>query len=258
MLKYNDRKEEIRLKKNIYYFENLKVALTNCHNAEFYNYIIAFVKPFLNNKIERNKLSSNYSLLMHDDSFRVYIDVLNKDNKLEVMIRLSPIVKNTNLPSFYRKVIFDNYLITLIDRINYENQEEKTTFSLFQNTCQINELGENALICQITDDFKVTNEKCLKRISALRINENRDCMIEEWDSLSKENKYYKANHVFTTFEDALIGEYLKLEKEEVSFKYIIDFINNLPNRNLNCKRKIEEEKQNAPKGTNNLVLFLKN
>lgn len=249
MLMYNDRKEEIRLKKNIYYFENLKVALTNCHNAEFYNYIIAFVKPFLNNKIERNKLSSNYSLLMHDDSFRVYIDVLNKDNKLEVMIRLSPIVKNTNLPSFYRKVIFDNDLITLIDRINYENQEEKTIFSLFQNTCQINELGENALICQITDDFKVTNEKCLKRISALRINENRDCMIEEWDSLSKENKYYKANHVFTTFEKTLNGESLNFDKEEITYSYAINFVNDLLNENLTLKEKLTK------KETKHLVLF---
>ena len=197
---------------------------------------------------------------MHDSNFKAYIWVRNEDDKLEVIIQITPIIKNTNLNFFFRKVIFDKDLITLIDRTSYENQkekqiEEKTIFSLFQNSCQINELGENALVCRIITDSETTNEKCLKSIKALRINKNKESIIEEWNSESKENKYFKASHIFTTFEKILNGESLIFNKEEATYSYAINFINNWLKENSNYKSKINEEKRAATKEAKHLVLF---
>ncbi len=254
-LKCNMKKVD---EKNYGAYEDLKIALSECPNLTFNQYILDFVKPFIKKgRFEKNKKSNNFSFMMHDSCYKAYIWFTENKDKIEVSLSLTPISKSITLNSFYRKVIFDKDLITLVDRIKYEDEkiEDKTTFSLFQNSCPINELGDNVLVCKIVTESNVDYKEKHSKVKALRINERKEGAIEEWDSQTNESKYFKTKNVFTTFEDALIGEYLNLEKEEVSFKYIIDFINNLPNRNLNCKRKIEEEKQNAPKGTDNLVLF---
>lgn len=255
MIKYDDLKKEIRKRKNEYYWEKLKVALTNCPNAKFYNYIIAFAKPFLKGNIERNKVCSDNSFIMHDDNFKSYMWVSDENDKLEVIIKTSPLVKGNNGNTFYRKVVFSNNLITLIDRIKYENGDEKTTFSLFQNSCQINELGENYLVCQIKTDTSTNDEKCLKRVEALRINEENEAIIEEWNSESRENKYYKASNVFTVFENVLSGDSLYLNKEEATYLEAINFSSSWLKENFDYGKRIYKEQKGATKEIKNLTLF---
>ncbi len=252
MIKYDKFRNEVRKRK---YWEKLKVALTNCPNAEFYNYIIAFAKHFLKGSIERNKVCGDNSFIMHDNNFKAYMWVRDENDKFEVIIKLSPIVKRNNGNTFYRKVVFSNNLISLVDRINYENGDEKTTFSLFQNLCLINELGENALVCQIKTDTSTNDEKCLKNVEALRINEDNKAIIEEWNSESRENKYYKASNVFTVFENVLSGDNLYLNKEEANYLEAINFSSSWLKENFNYGKIIYKEQNDATKVIKHLTLF---
>lgn len=251
---------EIREEKNYLAFESLKIALADCPNSAFNKDVLSFVRPFIKSgSIKKEKKFGVYTMCLNDSNYRAYIWIKNEKEKSEITISLIPNSKRNFLNTFRRKVVFERNMITLIDTTKYEDYkslEEKTTFSIFENNCQVNELGDNILVCKIATESQVTDKGCKKKVEAVRVNENNDAIIEKWNTTTNKNEYFKASNVFATFEDVLKGRNINLKNEEkTSLDYSINFISDWLKENFEFKKRIDAEKKNATKSVNHLALF---
>lgn len=244
MINYKKIKEKRRIKKNQLAYDSLKMQLIDYPNFEFNRYVLAFVKKFIKHgmlKIYNNY--NDYTLFVQNAYYRGYVKVENE--KKEITIYLSPIT--TNLSQHMIKIVkFDKDTITMIDKSKYEGTNlallESTTLSIFKNTCIINELGENNLVCRITSE--VDNENSHNKLESLIINNNGEALTVKNDSQKNKTLYFKAADVFLSFENTLTNTFYfpSFSKDKISIDEAKHFVNEWSKENDKIKEIIDQKK----------------
>lgn len=265
MFKSNKEKRE---EKNYLAYNSLKIQLSNCPNLAFNQYVLSFAKSFIKNgdlKVLKGNKNADFILDLRNIEYGAKVVIRKEHNKIEVIISIYPIIGTDQIEySMIKKVVFDDNLVILTDKVEYKKYlsfmekslDKRVTFSVFRNDCQINKLGDNVLVYRIINNYKWEHEskKTEESLEVLRVNENKNAIIKTYDTyyddtMDSENtniKNSKANNVFATFESFLKNETIFLEeKEDISFEDASSLIRDWEKENSDLRKNIDIPLQNG-------------
>lgn len=213
--------KEKRENKNYLIYDSLKLQLADCPNLEFNKYVLDFVKTFIKcGKLEKQRNSDTYNLFLYNKEYTGGITIKTTNKKKEVIISLSPILKNSSL-KMSNKVVFNQDNITMLNIVTYKGKDEilleSKSYSVFKNTCPIlNSLGDNNLVCLETSDTELKNNKKKESTGVIRIKNNGQALGKMWNSEEQKNIYFKDKDIIVTFEDFLMNGFTALKQAVLS------------------------------------------
>lgn len=216
--------KEKREGKNDLAYESLKIALANCPNLAFNKYVLSLAKTFIKKgQMKKQKSDGIYTLFLYNCEYNGKIEIKTKNKNKEIIISISPILKNATL-NMTKKVAFNNGNIIMLDITKYEENNstllESTSCSIFRNNCPINSLGDDYLVYLETLDTQLENGNKKESTGLIRIKNNGLSLGEIWNSEEQKKIYFKDKGIFVTFEDILNDGFLPLEKAELSDEII--------------------------------------
>lgn len=210
MTKYIQFKNIMRQKANQFFYDDLKKKLLDYPSEPFIQYVLEFVEPFMQHgSIYMDTSNSTYKLHLEDANYIGYVSITKEDSQKGVKISISTPQKNAT-QQVKRGIIFAEDKITMTETSYYKSAHllsEKLTISIFKN-------NENELVYRNSNTIEKLKGQKREIIETLRIKKDGDALIGAWNSEKNADLYFKASHVFSTFEDALKGAKLKLKEEE--------------------------------------------
>lgn len=234
MTKYDAFNESMRQKTNQFFYEGFKRQISDCPNYEFNRCVLSFVKTFIQHgRIRPTIRDTIYTLHINiinnngDETYYGYITIKEEESKKRITISTSPNKKDLS-QEIRKEVTFSGDIITMIDtsyRKSSQSTLESTTISLFENDCSFHTLGENNLVYRTTLEKQTENGHSANKLEALKIKKDGTALTSIWDPRIHTFLHSKTNGIFYTFEEALKGTPLSLEKEEILPEDVDTFVN---------------------------------